>query len=202
MQSARAGIEAHIVESKESIIADSNLHPPGVFPKLCHYFPHARRKKTCMTMTTQSILHLTLLFAFAVCRASLAQSERVCPSDGSHFSGFNPTFRSGDELPKEGVFALTLEPGPSVAYLVGSRYARGDSGYGGTLTLRKLPAGHYRIFLSEAADLELIQNYSSLPLAQYPGDELSYVASIEGGTLVLQLRDVSVGVIRIAVVRC
>jgi len=142
---------------------------------------------------------LALLLALCGCCAAFpAQATEPCPAVEGQFSGANPTFKSGQELPREGTFSLVLQPGETVDYLVGSRRVKGEAGYGGVVTLRKLWAGRYRLFLSSAADLELIQNYTTLTLSECRGEETSYVVSIEEGMVLLQVRGASVSLIDIA----
>jgi hypothetical protein len=75
---------------------------------------------------------------------------------------------------------------------------KGEAGYGGVVTLRKLWAGRYRLFLSGAADLELIQNYSALTLTECLGEEASYLVSVGEGMVLLQVRGASAPLIDIA----
>ena len=139
-----------------------------------------------------------LLYFCGTCAAFPAQAQQPCPAVEGQFSGANATFKSGQELPREGIFSLVLQPGETVDYLAGSQRAKGDAGYGGVITLRKLWTGRYRLFLSNPAELELIQNYSSLSLGECRGEQASYVVSIGEGTVVLQVRGASVAVIDIA----
>jgi hypothetical protein len=150
-------------------------------------------------MIIRSLRRLALLLALCGCCAALpVQAAEPCPPVEGQFSGANPTFKSGQELPREGTFSLALQPGETVDYLVGSRRVKGEAGYGGVVTLRKLWAGRYRLFLSGAADLELIQNYSSLTLTECRGEETSYLVSIDEGMVLLQVRGASAPVIDIA----
>jgi hypothetical protein len=146
-----------------------------------------------------SVQRLALLLALCGCCAAFqVQAAEPCPAVEGQFAGANPTFKSGQELPREGTFSLVLQPGETVDYLVGSRRVKGEAGYGGVVTLRKLWAGRYRLFLSSAADLELIQNYSALTLTECRGEEASYVVSIDEGMVLLQVRGASTAVIDIA----
>jgi hypothetical protein len=115
--------------------------------------------------------------------------------------GYTPTARSGQELPREGVFALTLQPGQDVRYLNGPGYAMGEGGFGGVLVVRNIQRGTYRLFLSAAADLELVQNYVSLPLRECQGEDFGYTVAVDDGTVVLQLRAASVSLVSIAFLR-
>jgi hypothetical protein len=146
-----------------------------------------------------SLQRLALLVALCgACAAFPLQAAEPCPPVEGQFSGPNPTFKSGQELPREGTFSLVLQPSETVDYLVGSRRVRGEAGYGGVVTLRKLWAGRYRLFLSSAADLELIQNYSALTLIECRGEEASYLVSIGEGMVLLQVRSASAPLIDIA----
>ena len=130
--------------------------------------------------------------------ASSAQGAEPCPAIEGQFSGANPTFKSGQELPREGTFSLALQPAGTVEYLAGSRRVRGEAGYGGVVTLAKLVPGRYRIFLSSAADIEVIQNYAPLALAECRGEEASYLVSIREGKVLLQVRGATDATIDIA----
>jgi hypothetical protein len=150
-------------------------------------------------MVMRSLQPLALLLAlYGCCTAFPALAAEPCPAVEGQFSGPNPTFKSGQELPREGTFSLALQPGETVDYLVGSRRAKGEAGYGGVVTLRKLWAGRYRLFLSSAADLELIQNYSALTLTECRGEETSYLVSIDEGMVLLQVRGAAAPLIDIA----
>jgi hypothetical protein len=150
-------------------------------------------------MVIRSLRRLALLFA--LCGSSTpfaALAAEPCPPVEGQFSGANPTFTSGQELPREGTFSLVLQPGETVDYLVGSRRVKGEAGYGGVVTLRKLWAGRYRLFLSSAADLELIQNYSALTLTECRGEEASYLVTVGEGMVLLQVRGALAPLIDIA----
>jgi hypothetical protein len=149
-------------------------------------------------MIIRSLRRLALLIVLCGCAAFPALAAEPCPAVEGQFSGANPIFKSGQELPREGTFSLALQPGETVDYLVGSRRVKGEAGYGGVVTLRKLWAGRYRLFLSSAADLELIQNYSALTLSECQGEEASYLVSISEGMVLLQVRGASAPLIDIA----
>jgi len=149
-----------------------------------------------------SLRQLALLLAFVgSCAALPVEAQQPCPAIEGHFSGANATFRSGEELLREGIFSLVLQPGETVGYLAGSQRVKGDVGYGGVVTLRNLWAGRYHLFLSSPANLELIQNYSSLSLNECSGEQASYVVSVAEGKALLQVRGASVAVIDIAFLR-
>jgi hypothetical protein len=126
------------------------------------------------------------------------QAAEPCPAIEGQFSGANPTFKSGQELPREGTFSLALQPAGTVEYLVGSHRVRGEAGYGGAVTLAKLVPGRYRIFLSSAADVEVVQNYSPLALTECRGEETSYLVSVREGKVLLQVRGATDATIDIA----
>jgi len=126
------------------------------------------------------------------------QATEPCPAVEGQFSDANPTFKSGQELPREGTFSLALQPAGTVEYLAGSHRVRGEAGYGGVVTLAKLWTGRYRIFLSGAADIEVIQNYSPLALTECRGEETSYLVSVREGKVLLQVRGATDATIDIA----
>ena len=88
-------------------------------------------------------------------------------------------FRSGDTVPREGVFEIGLEPAAGATY-------------GGRVTVEALPAGRYAILVSPAARVE----------ASIPVTDLG-VATIDapGGPLTLQLSGAAAASITIAVMR-
>lgn len=126
------------------------------------------------------------------------RAAEPCPPLNARMDGFTPTARSGQELPREGTFSLMLQPAEDVRYLTGPGYARGEGGFGGVLVLRRVPRGTYRILLSAAADLELVQNYVALPLRECRGEDFGYAVALDEGAVVLQLRAASVPVLSIA----
>jgi hypothetical protein len=145
---------------------------------------------------------LLLLLPLALWAATPAvRAAEPCPAFEGQFLGANPTFKSGQELPREGTFALALQPAATVEYLVGSHHVRGEAGYGGVVTLTKLVPGRYRIFLSSAANIELIQNYSPLTLTECGGEEASYLVSVREGKVLLQVRGAADATIDIAFLR-
>jgi len=108
---------------------------------------------------------------------------------GSLMSGYVPTFRSGDELPRDGVFALALRPNSQVRFVVGStRVAGDDDGYGSIVIFPRIPAGRYRLRLSRDADVEAWQNYRRLPLIHVPGEVSAVDVEFDGRSFVLQVR--------------
>ncbi len=109
------------------------------------------------------------------------RADQPCPAVEGQFSGPTAVFKSGQELPREGIFSLALQPAETVDYLSGSRRVKGDGGHGGVLTLRLVAAGRYRLFLSSPVELELIQDYSPLPLDECRGEQAGYVVSLGEG---------------------
>ena len=149
-------------------------------------------------MVLRGSVRLALLFV--LCAGSAAfpvRAEQPCPEVEGQFSGPNAVFTSGQHLPREGIFSLALQPAETVDYLSGSRRVKGDGGFGGVVTLRLVAAGRYRLFLSNPAELELIQNYAPLPLGECHGEQAGYVVSLAEGKVVLQLRGATVSLIDI-----
>jgi len=103
----------------------------------------------------------------------------------------NATFKSGQELPREGIFSLVLPAGRDGGLSGGLAACEGDAGYGGVITLRKLWTGRYSPLPVEPAELELIQNYSSLSLGDVAASRRATFVSIGEGTVVLQVRGVA-----------
>ena len=78
------------------------------------------------------------------------------------FAGHVPIFESGESLPKEGIFALTLDPDTAGRTAVTANALAARS-YRGTVSFEALAAGRYRIGLSAPARVEASQD--RLPLA-------------------------------------
>jgi hypothetical protein len=145
---------------------------------------------------------LALLLALSLGGAAFpVAAQPACPSVEGDFTGANAVFKSGQEAPREGIFSLALQPAATVDYLSGSRWVKGDGGYGGVLVLRIVPKARYRLFLSSAAEIELIQNYLPLALTDCRGEQPSYLVSVGDGKVVLQVRGASVPLIDIAFLR-
>ena len=122
------------------------------------------------------------------------------------FSTYLPSIGSAQSLPKEGVFTLRLLPMGEVIYPV--MPDRGsDGGFGGFATIESLPAGRYRILLSDEAWLEAVQDNVRLPILEFdrsndcPGVRQSLSFDVTGQALVLQVSGASTGVINIAIRR-
>jgi hypothetical protein len=120
------------------------------------------------------------------------------------FMGYIPTFQSGDILPKEGVFAVALQPTNSVVYFL--RPAAGTAaGYGGIVTLEGLAAGRYGIVLSQDAGLEAVQQrpFQPVPISQRSQERncSAFEINVEGGPLTLQISGASSSAIMVAMIR-
>lgn len=124
---------------------------------------------------------------------------------GGPFAGYTPVFRSGDALPKEGVFAVALRPTADIFY-----FARTPSdpshGYGGTVTLEHVAPGRYGIVLSEEARVTAVQQRPFLNIAvdQWRTETncLSMAEiSLEGGPVTLQIRGVAAPLIKVSMIR-
>ena len=148
-------------------------------------------------MFSRSCLALLLALSFGGA-AFPAAAEQACPSVEGDFTGANATFQSGQEAPREGIFSLALQPAGTVDYLAGARRVKGDAGYGGVLVLRTVLKGRYRLFLSNPAEIELIQNYLPLSLTDCRGEQSSYLVTVGEGKVVLQVRGAVVPLIDIA----
>ncbi len=122
------------------------------------------------------------------------------------FDSYLPTIDSALSLPKEGVFALRLRPVGDVIYPV--QPERGsDGGYGGIVTLENIPAGRYRIVLSEEAWVDAVQGNAHLPLLSVrraidcPGTRQSVQVEVKGEPLMLQFGGATAARVKIAVLR-
>lgn len=107
------------------------------------------------------------------------------------FAGYLPTFRSGDVLAAQGVFAVRLEPGAP---------------YAGAVTFEALPAGRYVVVASLPARLGLIRHVSLQPPVS-AGDlvfsspfEAAEIA-LDGGPVTLEITGVTEPTIGIALIR-
>ena len=127
--------------------------------------------------------------------AALDEDCGLVPSfagrESDPFASYVPTIDSGLSLPREGVFALRLRPVGDVIYPV--QPERGsDGGYGGIVTLENIPAGRYRIVLSEEAWVDAVQGNARLPLLSVrrvidcPGTRQSVHVEVKGEPLMLQ----------------
>ncbi|WP_300780204.1 hypothetical protein [Enhydrobacter sp.] len=126
--------------------------------------------------------------------------------DPDPFSAYIPHIDSAQSLPKEGVFALKLRPVADVIYPVAP--ARGsDSGKGGIVTLEYIPAGRYRIVLSEVGWVDAVQDNKRLPIlasdraTNCPGTRESVQVEVKSEPLTLQIGGVKADHVNIAVLR-
>jgi hypothetical protein len=120
--------------------------------------------------------------------------------------GFVADVESESALPKDGVFALLLQPVSSVIYVVPPERGR-DDGLGGVVTLEWISAGRYQVTLSADAWIDAVQNDRRLtPLAttsrnDCPGIRRSVQFEIESSPLTLQFGGALVRRLNIAVLR-
>lgn len=129
--------------------------------------------------------------------------DSACATD--LFKEYTPTFRSGDVLPGEGVFAIALLP---AANIVLPKQPKGGpaTGYGAVVTVEGLAAGRYAIILSREASFEAIQfhPFQALPIMRWTaGANCQVIAEIrtEAGPLTLQFSGVAEAVITVVVIR-
>ena len=122
------------------------------------------------------------------------------------FAGYVPVFESGDVLPTEGVFAVTLKPAARVVYPYKSGHDH-DSGYGGVVTIESILPGRHRIALSGEAEVDAAQGNNLLrSLAvghdpECPGVRRSVEIVSAGGALTVQISGARASLITIAVFR-
>jgi len=126
-------------------------------------------------------------------------------SPDEHFEGYMPTFQSGDTLPKDGAFAIALQPAADIAYFT-RRHRDVAGGYGGIVTLESIAAGRYVIVLSQNAQLDILQQRSFVPLAvtrrtSEANSPITMEIAAEGEPLTLQLSGVAAPSISVAVIR-
>jgi hypothetical protein len=152
---------------------------------------------------------LTLL-TVSLPAAALDEDCGLVPStagrESDPFASYLPTIDSALSLPKEGVFALRLRPVGDVIYPI--QPERGsDGGYGGIVTLGNIPAGRYRIVLSEQAWVDVVQEHVRLPLisvrrvSDCPGTRQSVQVDVKGEPLTLQFGGATASKVKIAVLR-
>ncbi|SJZ51538.1 hypothetical protein SAMN02745126_01442 [Enhydrobacter aerosaccus] len=122
------------------------------------------------------------------------------------FSAYIPVVDSAQSLPKEGVFGLRLRPVSDVIYLAAPERGS-DGGQGGIVTLENIPAGRYRIVLSEEAWIDAVQDGKRLPIlaadraTDCPGTRLSVQVEVKSEPLTLQIGGVAATRINVAVLR-
>ncbi len=149
---------------------------------------------------------LTASFPAAALDEDCGRVHAIPGREGDPFESYLPTIDSALSLPKEGVFALRLRPVGDVIYPV--QPERGiDGGYGGIVTLENIPAGRYRIVLSEEAWVDVIQEFVRLPLISVrhvsgcPGTRQSVHVDVKGEPLTLQFGGATTSKVKIAVLR-
>jgi len=126
--------------------------------------------------------------------------------DSDPFASYLPTVDSAASLPKDGVFALRLRPVAEVIYLVSPERGN-DGGNGGIVTLENVPAGRYRIVMSEDAWLDAVQDNVRLPklsvrrVTDCPGTRQSAQVDVRGEPLTLQIGGAKAQRIMVAVLR-
>jgi hypothetical protein len=117
-----------------------------------------------------------------------------------------PVVESGQGLPKEGAFALTLKPIADVIYFVPPERGS-DGGLGGIVTIESMPAGRYQIALSDGGWVDAIQANKRLPelassrTRECPGVVHSVEVEVRREPLTLQIGGAHGRRINIAVVR-
>jgi hypothetical protein len=154
-----------------------------------------------------------LSIAFLLSLAIPAAAQDVCgllpqaqARDRDPFSAYIPPIDNAQSLPKEGVFALKLRPVADVIYFI-TPDRGSDSGNGGVVTLEYIPAGRYRIVLSEAGWIDAIQDNRRLPIlgadraTNCPGTRDSVQVEVESAPLTLQIGGVRADRVNIAILR-
>jgi len=120
--------------------------------------------------------------------------------------GFMADVESESALPKDGVFALMLEPVSNVIYVVPPERGR-DDGLGGVVTLEWISAGRYQVTLSGDAWVDAVQNERRLPAlattsrTDCPGIRQSLQFRVASLPLTLQFGGATVSRLNIAVLR-
>jgi hypothetical protein len=120
--------------------------------------------------------------------------------------GFVAGVVSESALPRDGVFALLLQPVATVIYMVPPERGR-DDGLGGQVTLEWISAGRYQITLSADAWVDVVQNERRLlPVAETsradcPGIRQSIQFDVQNQPLTLQFGGAAVRRLNIAVLR-
>jgi hypothetical protein len=120
--------------------------------------------------------------------------------------GFMAGVASESALPRDGVFALLLQPVATVIYMVPPERGR-DDGLGGIVTLEWISAGRYQVTLSADVWVDAVQNERRLAAVaassrpDCPGIRQSIQFDIESQPLTLQFGGASVKRLNIAVLR-
>jgi len=124
---------------------------------------------------------------------------------GGPFAGYAPIFRSGDVLPKEGVFAVALKPVTDVVFFVRAG-SDPSHGYGGIVTFEHVPAGRYGIVLSEEARVTAVQHrpFLTIPVDQWRTEanclSMAEIA-VEAGPVSLQIRGAAGPLLKISMIK-
>jgi hypothetical protein len=120
--------------------------------------------------------------------------------------GFVADVESESGLPRDGVFALLLQPVSTVIYMVAPDRGR-DDGLGGVVTLEWISAGRYQVTLSADAWIDVVQNDKRLPALvsssrdDCPGIRQSVQFEVGSLPLTLQFGGATVRRLTIAVLR-
>ena len=120
--------------------------------------------------------------------------------------GFVVDVESESALPRDGVFALLLQPVATVIYTVVPERGR-DDGLGGTVTLEWISAGRYQVTLSGEAWIDALQNERRLPVlastsrTDCPGVRQSVQFEVDSVPLTLQFGGATIRRLNIAVLR-
>jgi hypothetical protein len=156
--------------------------------------------------------------ALIACVLGLLAANRAAGEDGCErfawpvdrelelFSDFTADVESESALPKDGVFALLLQPVSSVIYMVPPERGR-DDGLGGVVTLEWISAGRYQVTLSADAWIDAVQNDRRLPMLastsrnDCPGIRQSVQFEVASVPLTLQFGGATVRRVTIAVLR-
>jgi hypothetical protein len=131
------------------------------------------------------------------------EADLACRAD--LLADYIPAFQNGDVLPKEGIFAVNLQPMTNVFYFV--RFSdEVPQSYGGIVTFEGIAAGRYGIVLSRRARLSAVQHRPFQPVSLEQGKAESNCSSwgaivVEGGPLTLQIGNVAAPSIKIAMMR-
>ena len=156
-----------------------------------------------------TLLALVLDFGVSGPGAAFAETsvrqdfDSACGTD--LFKEYTPTFRSGDVLPGEGLFAIALRPAADIVLPKQPKEGLA-TGYGAVVTVEGLAAGRYAIILSREASFEAVQfrPFQALPVTRWTaGANCQVVAEIrvEAGPLTLQFSGVAEIAITVVVIR-
>jgi len=153
-------------------------------------------------MTTLLSSRLLLLIA-TLCGPGTGAVLADDPLERHLFTGYTPTFQSGDAIPKEGVFEIALKPVADIVYPFRSNGVA-LTNYGGLVTIENVAAGRYAIILSQRARLEIVQLRPIAPIAVTPGSTESdtglATVIVKGGPLTLQLSGAATPRIMVAMI--